>query len=70
MHAPSTSLNTKSTVKPTTIVYFVAQLHTCPHAEPDKTISLLIVHILVHYTMVNVSRFRMQPNTVKRLGQT
>ena len=59
MHAPSTTLNTKSMVKPTTLVYFVTHLHTCPHAEPDKTISHFIVHILLHYKMVNGSRFRM-----------
>ena len=46
MHAPSTTLNTKSMVKPTTLVFFVAQLHTCPLAEPDKTISHVIVHII------------------------
>ena len=60
MHAPSTTLNTKSMVKSTTLVYFVAQLHTCPHAEPDKTIYHFIAHIFLHYKMVNVSRFRMR----------
>ena len=60
MHAPSTTLNTKSMVKPTTLVYFVAQLHTCPHAEPDKTISHFNVHISLHYKRVNISRFRMR----------
>ena len=60
MHALSTTLNTKSMVKPNTLVYFVTQLHTCPHAEPDKTISHFIVHIILHHKMVNLSRFRMR----------
>ena len=59
MHALSTTLNTKSMVKPNTLVYFVTQLHTCPHAEPDKTISHCIVHIILHNKMVTLSRFRM-----------
>ena len=60
MHALSTTLNTKSMVKPNTLVYFVTQLHTCPHAEPDKTISHFIVHIILHHKMVNLSRFHMR----------
>ena len=60
MHALSTTLNTKSMVKPKTLVYFVTQLHTCPHAEPDKTISHFIVHIILHHKMVTLSRFRMR----------
>ena len=59
MHALSNTLNTKSMVKPYTLVYFVTQLHTCPHAEPDKTISHFIVHIILHHKMVTLSRFRM-----------
>ena len=35
-----------SMVKPNTLVYFVTQLHTCPHAEPDKSISHFILHII------------------------
>ena len=46
MHALSTTLNTMSMVKANTLVYFVTQLHTCPHAEPDKTVSHFIVHII------------------------
>ena len=46
-------------VKPNTLVYFVTKLHTCPHAEPDKTISQFIVHIILHHEMVTLSRFRM-----------
>ena len=60
MHALSTTLNTKSMVKPSTLVYFVTQLHTCPHAEPDKTISHFIVYIILHHKMVILSRFRMR----------
>ena len=60
MHALSTTLNTKSMVKPNTLVYFVTQLHTCPHAEPDKTTSHFIVHIILHHKMVTLSRFRMR----------
>ena len=60
MHALSTTLNTKSMVKPNTLVYFVTQLHTCPHAEPDKTVSHFIVHIILHHQMVTLSRFRMR----------
>ena len=60
MHVLSTALNTKSMVKPNTLVYFVTQLHTCLHAEPDKTISHIIVHIIIHHKMVTASRFRMQ----------
>ena len=41
-------------------MYFVTQLHTCPHAEPDKTISHFIVHIIFHHKMVTLSRFRMR----------
>ena len=59
MRALSTTLNTKSMVKPNTLVYFVTQLHTCPHAEPDKTISHFIVHIILHHKMVTLGRFRM-----------
>ena len=59
MHAQHT-LNTKSMVKPNTLVYFMTQLHTCPHVEPDKTISHFIVHIILHHKMVTLSRFRMQ----------
>ena len=59
MPALSTTPNTKSMVKPKTLVYFVTQLHTCPHAEPDKTISHYIVHIILHHKMVILSRFRM-----------
>ena len=35
-------------------------VHTCPHAEPDKTISHIIVHIIFHHKMVTLSRFRMR----------
>ena len=56
MHALSTTLNTKSMVKPNTLVYFVTKLH----AEPDKTISHFIVHIILHHKMVTLSRFRMR----------
>ena len=59
MHALSTTLNTKSMVKPKTLVYFVTQLHICPHAEPDKSISHFIVHTILHHKMVTLSRFRM-----------
>ena len=55
MHALSTTLNNKYMAKPNT-----HQLHTCPHAEPDKTISHIIVHIILHHKMVTASRFRMQ----------
>ena len=54
MHDLSTTLNTKSMVKPNTLVYFVTQLHTCTHAEPDKTISHFIVHIILHHKMVTL----------------
>ena len=57
MHALSTTLNTKSMVKPNTLVYFVTQLHTCPHVEPDKTISHFIVHIIIQNKMVTLIRF-------------
>ena len=60
MHALSTALNTKSIVKPNTLVYFVTQLHTCPHAEPVKTISQFILHDILHHKMVTFSRFRMR----------
>ena len=60
MNALSTTLNTKSMVKPNTLVYFVTQLHTCLHAEPDKTNSHIIVHIILHHKMVTGSRFRRQ----------
>ena len=60
MHALSTTLNTKSVVKPNTLVDFVTKLHTCPHAEPDKTISLFIVHIILYHKMVYLSWFRMR----------
>ena len=59
MHALSTTLNTTSMVKPNTLVYFVTQLHTYPHAERDKTISHFIVHIIVQHKMVILSRFHM-----------
>ena len=65
MHALSTTLNTKSMVKPNTLVYFVTQLHTCPHAEPDKTISHFIVYIILHHKMVTLSRFRMRQIPLK-----
>ena len=58
MHALSTTFNTKSMVKPNTLVYFVTQLHTCLHAELDKTISYIIVHIILHHKMEPASRFR------------
>ena len=38
----------------------MAQLDTCLHAEPDKTISHIIVHIILHHKMVTAGRFRMQ----------
>ena len=40
---------------PKTLVYFVTQLHsiTCLHAERDKTISHIIVYIILHHTIVN-----------------
>ena len=60
MHAQSTTLNTKAMVKQNTLVYFVTQLHTCPHAEPDKNISHFIVHIILHHKMVTLSWFRMR----------
>ena len=60
MHALSTTLNTKSMVKPNTLVYVVSQLHTCPHAEPNKTFSHTIVHMILHNKMGTDSRFRMQ----------
>ena len=47
-------------VKHNTLVYFVTELHICPHAEPDKTISHSIVHIILNPIMVTASRFRMQ----------
>ena len=67
MHALSTTLNTKSMVKPNTLVYFVTQLHTCPHAEPDKTISHFIVHIILHQKNGNSEPVPHVANTVKRL---
>ena len=60
MHALSSTLNTKSMVNPNTLEYFVSQLHTCLHAETHKTISQLIVHIILHHKMMTVSRFLMQ----------
>ena len=60
MHAILTSLNTKSMVKPNTLVYLVTKLHTCLHSEPDKTIFHINVHIHLHHIMVTFSRFRMQ----------
>ena len=60
MHTLSTTLNTKSMVKLNTPVYLVTQLHTCLHAEPDKTISHIIMHMILHHKMVTFSRFRMQ----------
>ena len=48
MHALSTTLNTKYMVKPNTLLYFVTQLHTCLHAELDKTFSHIIMHITLH----------------------
>ena len=66
MHALSITLNTKSMVKPHTHVYFVTKLHTCPHAEPDKTISHFIVHIILHHNSESVP---LAANTVKRLFQ-
>ena len=60
MHALSITLNTKSMVKPHTHVYFVTQLHKSPHAEPDKTISHFILHIILHHKMVTLSRFPMR----------
>ena len=60
MHALSTTLNTKSMVKPNTLVYFVTQLRTFPHAEPDKTISHFMMHIILHHKLVALSRFRMR----------
>ena len=57
MPALSTTLNTKSMVKPNTLVYFVTQLRTCPHAEPDKTVSHLIVQIILHYKIVTLGQF-------------
>ena len=47
-------------VNPNTLEYFVTQLHTCLHSEPDKTISQLIVHLILHHKMMTVSRFLMQ----------
>ena len=41
-------------------MYFVTQLHTCLHAEPDKTISHIIVHMILQHKMVTVSWFCMQ----------
>ena len=67
MHVLLTALNTKSMIKPNSLVYFLAQLHTCLHAERDKTISHIIVYIILHHTMVTASRFRMQKYTIKRL---
>ena len=60
MHALSTTLNSKSMVKPNTLVYFVTRLHTCPHEEPDKTIAHFIAHIISHHKMVTLSRFCMR----------
>ena len=60
MHTLSTTLNTKSMVKLNTLVYCVTQLHTCLHADPDQTISHIIVYMILHNTMVTVSRFHMQ----------
>ena len=60
MHALSTTPNTKSMVKPNTLVYFATQLHTCLHAEPDKTISHIELHIILHHKIVTDSRFHMQ----------
>ena len=65
MHALSTTRYTKSMVKPNTLVYFVTQLDTCLHAEPDKTISHFIVHIILHHKMVTLSRFRMKQIPLK-----
>ena len=48
---PYQPLNTKSMVKPNALLYFMTQLHTCPHAEPDKTISHFIVHIIFHHKL-------------------
>ena len=53
-------------VKPNTLVYFVTQLHTCLHAEPDKSISHFIVTILLHNKMVTVCRFPMQQIPCKK----
>ena len=53
-------LTLKSMVKPNTLVYFVTQLHTCLHAEPDKTTSHSSVHIILHHKMVTDSQFSMQ----------
>ena len=59
MHALSTTPNTKYMVKPDTLVYFVTLLHTCLHVEPDKSISHIIMIIILHHKMVTASRFGM-----------
>ena len=56
----TTTLNTKSMVKPNTLMYFVTQLHTCLHAEPDKTISHIIVQINLLHKMEIASQLHMQ----------
>ena len=68
MHALSTTLITKSMVKSNTLVYFVTQLDTCLHAEPDKTVSHFIVHIILHHKMVTPVPHA--ANTLKRLFST
>ena len=65
MQALSNTLKTKSMVKPNTLVYFVIQLHTRPHAERDNTVSHFIVHIILHHG--NSESVPHAANTVKRL---
>ena len=50
MWIPSGTLNTESMVKQklNTLVLFVTYLHTCMHAEPDRSIFLIILQIIVH----------------------
>ena len=50
-------------VKPNTLAYFVAQLHTCLHAEPDTAISHIIALMIG-----NCQSVLHAANTVKRLS--
>ena len=62
MHALLTIPNTKSMVKINTIVYFVTKLHTCLHAEPDKTFSHIKEYIILHHKTATVSQLCRQQN--------
>ena len=58
----SATINTETMVKQKlyTFVHFVTYLHTCMHAEPDRSSFITILHIIVHVYMVTNSWFRMQ----------